>query len=401
MGTKSTIKAAGLLVLSVSTVFGDAYGTLLQRYESQIRQQERRLRSLRKNLIEKENEAKRWQQKASAAKVQWTRAGLAVERARQMVREKQQRRTKTQSLAEAAQWTVMEHLSRSKAADAEMAFWTIELYKQKATPRYFSDVNPSSVGSAPVIEQLASLSKATHVLAGKAQEKEAALRMEELRWRNEELKQTLALDRHRQQQQTVWLRWQEAIQRRKALEDERAQLEQSAQALRVMLAELRDHRNQTMAARADVPKSNAALRAMRGTLPWPAAGTVTQNFGKQYSEQLQQLVISNGIKVEADTGKSVRSVQQGKVLFARPFQEYGQLVIIQHPHGLTSVYGGLGQTQVKEGDVVATLDPVGTVGDNKSFYFELRQDEEPINPLVWLSPRGSAEVGLSTRRKYQ
>ncbi len=395
MRTKAT-----LVLLSIASLaYADAYGTLLKRYEAQIKQQERQLGSLRKNLLEKEQEAKRWQQKAEAAKSQWTQAGLAVERARQMVRLNKERRAKTHSLAEAAQWSVIEHTSIGNAVTADMVFWTAELYKRQRTPRYFSDGAPVSYASLAAMENLASLSQMTQLLADKAKEHETVLRLEEFRWQNEEQKQALALDRSRHQQQTIWLHWQEALQRRQTLEEERVQLEQSAQALRVMLSELREHRDQTLVSRADAPHTTAALRTLKGALPWPVAGTVTQNFGRQYSKKLQQLVISNGIRVEAEAGKPVRTIQPGKVLFARPFQQYGQLVIIQHQHGLTSVYGELGQTQVKEGDVLATLDPVGTVGQGRSFYFELRHDEEPINPLVWLSPRQNSE--LTSRRKFQ
>ena len=56
-----------LAMTAWSLSYADAYSTLLQRYEVQIKQQERQLRSLRKNLLQKEQEAKRWEQKAEAA----------------------------------------------------------------------------------------------------------------------------------------------------------------------------------------------------------------------------------------------------------------------------------------------------------------------------------------------
>src|SRR5262245_19662254 len=102
-------RLAGVCLLTAATlVYADAYGTLLHRYETQIKQQERQLRSLRRNLVEKEQEAKRWQQKAETAKAQWAETGQAVDRARQMVREHQQRRNKSRNLAEKAQWSVLE-----------------------------------------------------------------------------------------------------------------------------------------------------------------------------------------------------------------------------------------------------------------------------------------------------
>src|SRR5207244_1028607 len=130
-----------------------------------------------------------------------------------------------------------------------------------------------------------------------------------------------------------------------------------------------------------------------------AYGKVTQNFGRQYSEELKQLLISNGIKIDAGAAHPVRAVQAGKVLFASPFRQYGQLIILQHRNGLTSVYGGLGQTHVKEGDRLATLDAIGTTSDQGTFYFELRHDEQPVNPLVYLAPNHRSD--LSSRRTFE
>ena len=129
------------------------------------------------------------------------------------------------------------------------------------------------------------------------------------------------------------------------------------------------------------------------------AGKIVQGYGRQYPEGLNQLVVSNGIKIDAGVNHTVRVIQEGKVLFANAFRQYGQLVIVQHKNGLTSVYAGLGETQVKEGQMLAALDQVGMTGTGGSFYFELRRDEEPINPLVYLVPAPSSQ--LSLRRTFR
>ena len=166
-----------------------------------------------------------------------------------------------------------------------------------------------------------------------------------------------------------------------------------------MLEELRDHRDQARALSENRTANGRVLESLRGTLPWPAHGRVVQNFGRQYTEGLSQLIVSDGIKIEVGANHAVRAIQEGKVIFANAFRQYGQLVIIQHKNGLTSVYAGLGQTQVKEGQMLAALDEVGATGESGSFYFELRRDEEPINPLVYLTPAASSE--LSLRRDFR
>jgi chromosome segregation ATPase len=124
-------------ILCATAAHADAYSTLLKRYESQIRQQEKQLSILRKSLVIKEKETRRWQQKAESAKSQWTEAGLAVENARKMVRSNRERRNKTRSKVQTAQWSVIEHTSEASAAMGQLNLWTSELYKETKTPHYF------------------------------------------------------------------------------------------------------------------------------------------------------------------------------------------------------------------------------------------------------------------------
>lgn len=386
-------------VFASGQVHADAYDTLMKRYEKQIGQQERQLQSLRIHLQQKERDAARWQQKAQDAKAQWSQAASSVERAGQAVQGIRERRSKTRTLADAAEWSATERTLLANAADGEAAYLAREQYVTRLTPPLMSPLTVPDRSHEYFLQNICELSQSAHHDSEEARQQETALRTEEMRWQNEEQRRSADLERLRDQQQALWLRWQEANQKRLALEEEKNQLEESEQALRVMVNDLRDHRDHTLAARQGRSADDRELASLRGSLPWPAWGKITQNFGRQYSSDLNQLVISNGIKIETGPKHSVRAVQPGKVLFASPFRQYGQLVIVQHKSGLTSVYGGLGQIQVKEGDMLEALQAIGTVGDKGAFYFELRHDEQPVNPLVYLTPNHQSEI--SSRRMYQ
>jgi septal ring factor EnvC (AmiA/AmiB activator) len=267
------------------------------------------------------------------------------------------------------------------------------------SPSYSSQLTVDDTASEFVLAPMVALSASSQVSAQAAQKEEADLRSEEIHWQTEEMARSQDADRLHQKEEAEWLKWQEALRRKTAVEDDISQIDQSAKALQVMLDELRSHRDQAVALRENRSANEEALASLRGTLPWPAQGKVVQNFGRQYSQDLNQLVVSNGIRIDSGAHHVVRVVQDGKVLFANPFREYGQLVIIQHKNGLTSVYGGLGETQVREGQVLAALDQVGVTGESGSFYFELRRDEEPLNPLAYLAPHASSE--LSSRRTFR
>ncbi len=387
------------LVLCATLVYGDSYTSLLGRYEKQIHQQERQLKNLRVRLDEKARDVTRWRNKADEAKAAWSEASASLEQSRAKVKFVHEKRQQVRLEADAAQWKTTENVLLSRSAVTEARVLVQDLYGK------FLVLKPSGQQtveeSAPefVFAQVAQLSASSLVLAEEAQKEETALRTDEMRWQNEEQTRSQEADRLHQKQESQWLKWQDAQQRKTALEDEISQIDQSAKALQVMLQELRDHRDQARGLRENRSVNDQALASLKGTLPWPAQGRVVQNFGRQYSDGLNQLVVSNGIKINPGASHTVRAIQEGKILFANAFRQYGQLVIVQHKNGLTSVYAGLGQTQVKEGQMVAALDQIGLTGDSGSFYFELRRDEQPINPLVYLSPIPSSE--LSSRRKFR
>jgi len=391
--------AVALLLGSASLAHADSYSSLLKRYEKQIRQQERQLGSLRSRLQEKEKDIARWRGKADEAKAAWTEASATLEQTRTKVKILHDKRQQVRLEADAAQWKTTENVLLSRSAITEARALSTDLYGKSLMQ---SPSRPQAVDDAApefVLAQVSQLSASSRVQADVAQKEEAALRTEEMHCQNDEQARTEEADRLHQKQESQWLKWQQARERKTALEDEISQIDQSAKALEVMVQELRDHRDQARALRENRSVNDKVLVSLKGTLPWPAQGKVIQNFGRQYSDGLNQLVVSNGIKINSGASHTVRAIQEGKVLFANAFRQYGQLVIVQHKNGITSVYAGLGQTQVKEGQMLQTLDQIGTTGDSGSFYFELRRDEQPINPLVYLSPVPSAE--LSTRRTFR
>ena len=389
---------AVVAVLIPSLLHADAYDTLMHRYEKQIRQQEKQLQSLRGRLADKEKEAEQWKEKSEQAKAQWSQAAALTDHARQKVQGVHSQWSRAHTLADAAEWSATERMLLARAADGQLSYLTRERYEARATPQGLP-VTVNARMHEYFLQGLSQLSGKAQGEAQDAQREETALRTEEMHWQTEERRHTEDLERLHQKQQAQWMKWQEANQRLAALEEEKNQMEQSEQALRVMVQELHEHRDHTLAARQERSGDDRALAALRGALPWPAYGRVTQNFGRQYSSDLNQLLVSNGIKIAKGPGHTVRAVQAGKVLFASPFRDYGQLVIIQHKSGLTSVYAGLGQIQVKEGGMVSALDSIGVTSEGGSFYFELRRDEQPINPLVYLTPNHRSD--LSSRRKFQ
>ncbi|HEY1333634.1 MAG TPA: M23 family metallopeptidase, partial [Myxococcaceae bacterium] len=120
-------------------------------------------------------------------------------------------------------------------------------------------------------------------------------------------------------------------------------------------------------------------------LQWPLRGVLYARFGRKGKSP------HDGIDLAAPAGTPVRTAGEGSVLFAGPQQGYGLLVIIEHAHGLVTVYAHnrdlrvrTGQ-QIREGQVIATVGESGKTS-GPHLHFEVRQDGAPVDPLEILGP---------------
>ncbi len=133
----------------------------------------------------------------------------------------------------------------------------------------------------------------------------------------------------------------------------------------------------------------AQIEQFQGALTWPVEGKVIERFGRQRNPKFATVTVSNGLKIEAAPGTEVRSVFEGTVLFSQWFKGYGNLVIVDHGNRIFSLYGNAQSSRVNVGDRVAPRQVLANVGyseDGSSgyLYFEIRQDNKPVDPRTWL-----------------
>lgn len=125
------------------------------------------------------------------------------------------------------------------------------------------------------------------------------------------------------------------------------------------------------------PPAGKGLVNIRGNLPWPASGVVN-TYG-------------NGVLIKAPGGSEVKAVASGRVVYAAFLRGYGMLVILNHGNGWLSMYGNNETLLHGVGDQIAAGEAVGTAsaptGVNTGVYFELRQNNKPVDPRSWLSQR--------------
>ncbi|MFN5784031.1 MAG: murein hydrolase activator EnvC family protein, partial [Novosphingobium sp.] len=107
-------------------------------------------------------------------------------------------------------------------------------------------------------------------------------------------------------------------------------------------------------------------------------GRLVAGFGAELRGQPR----SRGITLAARPRSQAVAPAAGRVVFAGPYEGYGQIVMIEHGGGWTSLVTGLSALGLAVGDRVLAGSPLGTTGTGQPLItLELRKDGAPVNPL--------------------
>ncbi len=127
----------------------------------------------------------------------------------------------------------------------------------------------------------------------------------------------------------------------------------------------------------------------------PVEGRVTSTFGERMHPIDKVKKFHSGIDIAAPTGTPVRAAGPGKVVAATAryngSDAWGNVVVIDHGHGLVSRYAQLDSYIVHKGDSVKAGDTIGAVGatgraTGPHLHFEVLMDGEPVDPAPVVAP---------------
>ena len=121
----------------------------------------------------------------------------------------------------------------------------------------------------------------------------------------------------------------------------------------------------------------------KGKLSRPARGSIVTAYGQETAKG----VSSKGIIIKTRPKAQVIAPFDGSVLFAGPFRGYGNLIIIEHGKGYTSLLAGLDSIDCDVGQMLLAGEPIGLMPeeDDARLYMELRNKNHPINPISWFA----------------
>lgn len=235
-----------------------------------------------------------------------------------------------------------------------------------------------------------------------ALEREKAARQIQLASRSEELDARVAkMARDAQDLRDLFAKLAAEKAAREKAAAEKAQAEEAAKAAETEKAATAKPAEAPPAPAAphDVAVTRSFAQA-RGTMPFPAAGTLATRYGEAAGSTEDPASRAKGITITTRGGAQVVAPFDGIVAFAGPFRGYGQLLIIEHSEGYHTLLAGMGRIDAVVGARVLAGEPVGvmenapeTAGEKTdtakigapSLYVELRRDGQPINPLPWLA----------------
>ncbi len=122
---------------------------------------------------------------------------------------------------------------------------------------------------------------------------------------------------------------------------------------------------------------------------WPVRGWVTSGFGYRRSPFTGKRQFHAGLDISTRRGTPIRAPADGVVTFVGREGGYGNMLVINHGHGLVTRYGHLSGFKVKLGQKVKRNQIIATVGNTgrstgPHLHYEVLMAGVPTNPRYYI-----------------
>lgn len=120
---------------------------------------------------------------------------------------------------------------------------------------------------------------------------------------------------------------------------------------------------------------------------WPIRGRISSPYGVRVSNGRKEF--HSGIDIGGPTGTNIVAAESGRVSYTGYMRGYGNVIILSHDRGYSTVYGHNSVNLVKKGQYVKKGSIIGKVGKTGNatgshLHFEIRLSGKPVNPLSYL-----------------
>lgn len=143
--------------------------------------------------------------------------------------------------------------------------------------------------------------------------------------------------------------------------------------------------------------ANIGEEYVGGVMAWPVPGytRITSQFGMRTHPITGVYKLHTGVDIGAPLGANFIAANDGVVTYAGTNKAYGNMVIIDHGGGITTLYAHGSEILVNVGDIVYQGTPILKVGSTgystgPHAHFEVRINGEYVQPLDYITSYSSA-----------
>ncbi|MBD0273759.1 MAG: M23 family metallopeptidase [Acetobacteraceae bacterium] len=126
--------------------------------------------------------------------------------------------------------------------------------------------------------------------------------------------------------------------------------------------EVQDRIARERAAMAALRKVDSPEALFADGFSWPAQGRISGVYGSQRVLNGEARAPHLGLDIAAPAGTPVLAMAPGRVLLAAEFYFLGNVVLLDHGHGVQSLYAHLSRVDVAEGMALARRQTLGAIG---------------------------------------
>jgi len=126
-----------------------------------------------------------------------------------------------------------------------------------------------------------------------------------------------------------------------------------------------------------------------GNMMWPVNAPISSPFGYRIHPILGYRKLHTGIDLGASYGTPIHASDSGTVIYSTWMGGYGNVIIIDHGRGISTLYAHQSSLAVGNGTRVTRGQVVGYVGSTgfstgPHLHFEVRVNGNPVDPLGYL-----------------
>lgn len=209
----------------------------------------------------------------------------------------------------------------------------------------------------------------------------------------EEAVNTAAVELQQQADELRALRAEAAQQRTAALAARREKTS-SLRAVRKDIAVLRRQEDQLLAESRELTGVYRSWSGSGGTVGTgdmmrPVNGYVSSPFGMRYHPILHYMRMHTGVDFHIGYGAPIRAADSGTVIYASWMGGYGNVVMINHGRGISTLYAHQSSLAVGVGASVNRGQVIGYVGSTglstgPHLHFEVRVNGTPVDPMRYI-----------------